>query len=192
MGSNGTDAVDPAELRVLLDEQAVRNVHLRYCRGVDRHDWDLVADCFHEGGVDNHGLYDGGYEGFIEFAKGFVDAAEVSLHIVGNQLVEVEGDVAWHEANCVYYERSIASDDYPAYDRTVLFRYFDRMERREGKWGIVDRVVIVDGERQAPIHDSLLPVPDWHLGTTDRTDPSYNRSVPQVEYLAGRPNPKGA
>jgi ketosteroid isomerase-like protein len=186
MATISAPRVDSPQLQAFLDEQAVRNVHLRYCRAIDRQDWELVASCYHEGAVDNHGMYDGGFEGFIEFAKGFVDAAEVTLHIVGNQLVDLDGDVAWHEATCLYYERAKATDSYPRYDRTVYFRYCDRMERREERWGIVDRAVIVDGEQQAPVHDSLLPIPSWHYGSTDATDPTYNRERPQAEYLAER------
>lgn len=187
MGTDPASQVDPAAVQALVDEQAVRNVHLRYCRGIDRQDWELVASCFHEGGVDNHGMYNGSYEGFIEFAKEFVAAAETCLHIVGNQLVDLDGDTAWHEATCLYYERANPTESTPRYDRTVYFRYFDKMERREGRWGIVDRSVLVDGEQQSPVHDPLLPIPTWHFGSTDRSDPTYNRQRSQAEYLADRP-----
>jgi hypothetical protein len=178
-------SITAPQIQRILDEKAVRDVHLRYCRGVDRQDWDLVRSCFHSGAIDNHGPYNGDApEGFISFAKEFLDAIEGTTHFTGNQLVEVESDVAWHEAYCVSYERIKATEDYPRTDRTVVFRYFDRMERRDGRWGIVDRVVIVDSERQDPVVDASIPVPPWHMGSADRSDPSYNREKPQAEFLA--------
>jgi hypothetical protein len=171
----------------IVDEHAVRDVHLRYCRGVDRQDWDLVRSAFHPGARDNHGPYNGDApEGFIAFAKEFLGAIEGTTHFTGNQLVEVEGDLAWHEAYCVSYERMKATDDFPRTDRIVVFRYFDRMERRNGAWGIVDRVVIIDSERQDPVPDATMPIPPWHWGSADQSDPSYNRTKPQVEFLEGR------
>jgi hypothetical protein len=177
---------DAADVQRVVDEAAVRDVQLRYCRGIDRQDWEMVRSCYHPGAVDNHGPYNGSAEGFIAFAKEFLDVIEKTSHFTGNQLVEVEGDVAWHEAYCVSYERLKATATTPRIDRSVIFRYFDRMERHEGRWAIVDRVVIVDLERQDPVPTEQIGVPPWHLGSADRSDPSYNRDSPQAAYLESR------
>lgn len=42
-----TDIADRA-VRVLLDKQAITEVVLRYCRGVDRLDMALVRSCYHD------------------------------------------------------------------------------------------------------------------------------------------------
>ena len=41
-------------LRLIGDRQAIHNVIVRYCRGVDRSDPDLVLTAFHEDVIDNH------------------------------------------------------------------------------------------------------------------------------------------
>lgn len=164
----------------------MRDVHLRYCRGIDRVDWDLVRSCYHPGARDNHGPYNGDIEGFIEFAKAFLEVCEKTTHFTGNQLVEVEGDIAWHEAYCLAIHRLKRTDTEPAVDWTVNFRYFDRVERRDGRWAIVDRVVIVDTERRDPVLEHEHGSPAWWYGSADRDDPSYNRTQPQQEYLASR------
>jgi SnoaL-like domain len=43
------------ELRLLLDERAIRRCVLHYCHGTDRHDWRMVADCYSPSAVDDHG-----------------------------------------------------------------------------------------------------------------------------------------
>jgi len=59
--------MDP-KLQNLVDEAEIRQVHIRYCRGIDRMDWALVRSCYHPDAIDRHGAYEGGVEGFIEWA----------------------------------------------------------------------------------------------------------------------------
>ena len=76
MGSGSVladDPVAPRALQRLLDEAAIRRVHLDYCRGVDRRDWELVRSCYHRDAVDHHGPYSGGIDGFIAWAIEFVE-----------------------------------------------------------------------------------------------------------------------
>jgi hypothetical protein len=41
-------------LRLVEDKQAIHDVIVRYCRGVDRSDPDLVLAAFHDDAIDNH------------------------------------------------------------------------------------------------------------------------------------------
>ena len=43
-----------ARLRLIEDRQAIHDVIVRYCRGVDRSDPDMVAAAFHDDAIDNH------------------------------------------------------------------------------------------------------------------------------------------
>nr|WP_213245328.1 nuclear transport factor 2 family protein [Gordonia pseudamarae] len=40
------------QLRDLLDRQAICDVVARYCRAIDRRDFDLLRTCYHPGAVD--------------------------------------------------------------------------------------------------------------------------------------------
>ncbi|WP_268959227.1 nuclear transport factor 2 family protein [Paraburkholderia elongata] len=51
------------------DKAEIREVHTRYCRGIDRMDFDLVRSCYHPDAIDRHGAYEGGVEGFIESSR---------------------------------------------------------------------------------------------------------------------------
>jgi hypothetical protein len=166
-----------ADVERLVAEAAVRDVHSRYCRGIDRMDWDLVRSCYHPDAVDNHGPYKGDVEGFIGWVSGLLPAYESTTHFVGQQLVEVDGDVAWHEAYCRAYHRSKATDDAPASDSILNIRYVDRMERRGGQWRIAARVVVVDSARTDPVAGDPDVGSEWVQGSRDRTDPSYDRTA---------------
>jgi hypothetical protein len=174
MARNSSDA----EVQRLLDEAAVRKVHLRYCRGIDRRDWELVEACYHPGAVEYHGPYNGDIRGFIAFAREALEACDSVTHFTGNQLVEIDGDTAWHEAYCRAYQRLKATKNGPALDLMINFRFIDRMEKLEGKWKIRERVVAVDSVRSDPVPGDAQVGPEWHRGRHDRTDPVYDRSVP--------------
>jgi hypothetical protein len=161
-----------------LDEAAVRNVHLRSCRGIDRRDWDLLEACYHPGAVEYHGPYNGDIRGFIAFAKEALDACDAVTHFTGNQLVEIDGDTAWHEAYCRAYQRLKATDDGPSIEVMSNLRLVDRMDKRDGEWKICERVVLVDSVSSGPVVGDAQIGPEWHLGTHDRADAVYDRSVP--------------
>jgi proline racemase len=44
-------------LRALEDQQAIRDVLMRYARGVDRCDLDLLKPAYHEDAYDDHGFF---------------------------------------------------------------------------------------------------------------------------------------
>src|SRR5689334_19895226 len=87
-------------LRVLLDKDEIRDLLLRYCRGIDRGDVELVDQAYHPDAVDDHGEYllagkDVGAF-FVNMRKGGPRFS--STHLLGNALIEVEGDRAYAES----------------------------------------------------------------------------------------------
>jgi ketosteroid isomerase-like protein len=174
------------ELQRLVDEAAIRRLHLEYCRGIDRRDWDLVRSCYHPDAIDYHGPFTGGVEQFIEWGKQFTDAVESTTHFVGNQLIDVDGDVAWHEAYCRAYHRLRATPGTPALDWIVNLRYLDRMERRDGVWKIADRLVVHDSDRRDLVAGDGQLSAGWLKGGFADEDPSYNRELSWADFLAGR------
>jgi hypothetical protein len=161
-------------LQRLLDEAAIKNVHIRYCRGIDRMDWDLVRSCYHPDAIDDHGEYIGGIDGFIAYCKAGTPNFLSTFHFTGNQLVEVDGDIAWAEHYARAYHRVPAGTDGVLKDLVTNVRYVDRFERRNGEWRIAKRVVVVDTDRVDPVRESWVP-PVQFRGKRDKTDPSYSR-----------------
>ena len=163
-----------SNLQILIDQAAIRDLHLRYCRGVDRLDWALVRSCYHDDATDDHGGYSGGVDGFMAWVAPALARFESTQHFTGNQLVEVDGDTAWAEHYALVTHRRAAGPDEPAADLVVAVRYVDRIERRNGEWRIARRVVIVDFDRLDPVGSSWLGG-NAEPGRRDRSDYSYRR-----------------
>lgn len=175
-----------ARLQDLADQLAIREVHCRYCRGVDRGDWDLVLSCFHPGARDDHGTYTGTIEGFVAFAREQASSPfQSTTHMVGNMLVEVDGDTARSEAYTWCFHRLVPAEDGTVLDLLLNVRYLDEWERRHREWRITDRLVVVDSERADPV--TVVPDPrnwvspksawQWNGGSRGHDDPSYRRGV---------------
>lgn len=155
----------------VIAESEIRDVHLRYCRANDRRDDALLRSCFHSDAViELH--KEVGVEEFIAFGDQVLSHYLWTWHNTGNQLVEVDGDVAWAEHYTVSSHRMAADEDGPERDWVSHGRYVDRMEKRDGTWRIARRRMLVDFGRM----DLVVPgVPSGAVGgaTRDRNDPSY-------------------
>ena len=155
-----------------LAEAAIRDVQIRYCRAVDRMDFDLLRSCFHPDAVAEYGFFKGGVEAFVEMAVRELAAYTGTVHFTGNQLVEVDGDVAWAEHYTTATHRCPADETGPLRDYVAIVRYVDRLERRDGDWRIARRVLILDHSRTDPVPE-LGPGPRSQGARRDRSDPSY-------------------
>lgn len=169
------DGLDAAQLRELLDRQEILDCVLRYCRGIDRQDKELVLSAFHEDAVERHGEYLGTPAGFVEWIWPQLEVRESDHHLIGNHYVELDGDVAHAET----YIRG----GFKRGDEVVMCsaRYIARFERRDGVWKIAARTVPVEWTT------TLRAVPDNPLdpkGARDCSDPSYQRPL-IVELPAG-------
>src|SRR5262245_66301298 len=85
-----------ARLQVVADKQEIRDALVRYARGVDRKDRDLILSAFHEDAVDDHGDVVAPPAQLADFVvKG---QQPQMMHFIGNHLAEVEGHRAFSES----------------------------------------------------------------------------------------------
>jgi hypothetical protein len=139
-----------SQLRVMLDKQEIHDALMRYCRGVDRCDADLIRSAFHSDAIDDHGTHRGPASEFVDLiVDGVQKVASMSMHFIGNVLIEVEDDLAYSEAYFVSYLTQ--TRDGTEYTRSRGGRYVDRFERRNGEWKIALRVVVDDWSRLDPV-----------------------------------------
>jgi ketosteroid isomerase-like protein len=166
---------DPAVQR-LLDRAAIEECLLRYTRGLDRHDTELVVSAFHPDALDTHGTFEGGPQDVAAWANEQHGLRWVAhQHYITNTTVDIDGDVAHTDT---YYLIVLRRNDGTGQD-LMGGRYVDRFERRAGDWRIARRVVTNEwiGEIGAGRErmQSLLDVyiaPRW-----DREDISYQRPL---------------
>ena len=163
--------VSDAALRQLLDERDIRAVLLRYCRGIDRMDRELVRSCFHADATDEHGSFSGNVDEFLAWVWPLLTRYTLTMHFVGNLLVEVSGDVAAAETYGIAFHRS--EDECPRLNLRTGFRYLDRFERRGGEWRIASRVAVTEWSRVDDAAGRFLPGAELLQGRRDSADESY-------------------
>lgn len=164
----------PAELASLLDERAIGQVVLRYCRGIDRLDRDLVRSCYHPDATDEHGSFSGGVEAYLDWAFRLLGRYASTMHLVGNLLVEVAGDVALAETYGVAHHRGRPDEAFePRHNLVTGFRFIDRFERRGGPWRIARRVATTEWVRVDDEAGRWSPPGELRHGARDATDPVY-------------------
>jgi hypothetical protein len=128
------------------DRREIREAVLRYCRGIDRLDMDLVRSVYHPGGIDHHTGFSGPIEEFIPWVSGALGNFEGTMHLIGNQFIEGSGNVAVSESYGTAVHWSSPTDD-PRRNFTSGFRYVDHFEKRGGEWRIVERWAVREWTR---------------------------------------------
>jgi hypothetical protein len=162
----------------LEDREEIRQCILRYARGMDRRDRKLLRSAYHDGAVDDHVGFIGEVDDFIDWAFAYHCTQTRYQHYLLNHTSEVDGD----EAHAETYYLFVGTDRDPANHLTMSGgRYVDRMERRDGRWAIVDRVCVVEwnAESTSFITDEVIAMMagSMKVATHDATDPSYDRPL---------------
>lgn len=152
----------------------IREVILRYCRAVDRRDYEAVRACYHPDAVDHHGSYHGGVDGFIERLEAELPKCERTFHVIANLLVDqVTPDSARCESYALAYHRLPASETRGVRDRVVALRYLDRFERRSGAWRIAQRTCVCEWTRTDPVPKGWDFGPEFVRGVPGASDPIF-------------------
>lgn len=162
-------------LRALADRQAITDLIYRYCRAVDRLDVPLGRSIWHEGGHADYGVgaYVGEGRGAIDHICAQHRQTLAHSHQVTNILIALDGDAAGSEA--YHFATLRVGGGGTVRQISVWGRYIDRWERRDGRWGLVDRVTVRDFDEVREV----TPLYDHDRGRRDADDPSY-RVLPET------------
>jgi hypothetical protein len=146
--------VSVAELRALLDKQAITEVLLSYSRAVDRGDEALLRACYHTDATEDHGgSFLGPASDYIEAILPALHGDRLMTHTVTNILIELEGSSsALSECYYLSFARYPAAD--PPFETLTLARAVDRFERRDGTWRIARRQLRWEWNREQPIAET--------------------------------------
>jgi hypothetical protein len=146
--------VSMAEIRTLLDKQAITEVVLSYSRAVDRGDEALLRACYHDDAVEDHGgSFLGPASDYIAAVLPTLHSDRLMTHTVTNILVELEGPTtATSESYYLSFARYPAAD--PPFETLPLARAIDRMEKRDGVWRIARRNLRWEWNREQPIAET--------------------------------------
>lgn len=132
----------------LADRLAIAETLALYCRGIDRCDADQLAAVFTpDARID----YGDGAKPIAETIPGLMaglGAMRLTQHNIANTVMRITGTRAKAETNCVALHLIPTPDG--EVELVVGGRYLDRLEKREGRWQIAERLYVMDWNRTSP------------------------------------------
>lgn len=171
------DDINASKLAEFIDRQEILAVLARYARGVDRADGELLAGCYHEDAIEEHGSTFSGPA--CEYIAGAIERLKLMgplAHYVGSTHIEFEGTTAWVESYVLTFAR-IRSDGGDT-DTLTGGRLCDRFEKRAGAWRIAHRRISFDWNRDMAANEG------WCAGLFNASDPSFYRGRKDREDLS--------
>lgn len=161
-------------LTQLLDRQEITNILYRYCRGVDRMNLTEVATCYWPDATDNHGVYTGTVDGFLDFLQQWEPDGE-GAHLVTNVMIDFQSPQrAFVESYVVSVSTTTIEGEMQ--DMSVGGRYLDWFEKRDDEWRIAERTLVIDWNRLCPTrsawHRAHFPLVE-RRGGKSASDPLY-------------------
>lgn len=168
---------------------AIQDLIHRWCRGIDRLDFEGMRSVFHEDAIDNHNQYIGDIPGLLAWIKGRHEKITYSMHMVGNIVIEFASPTLALSESYLWAVQRYPADAKEALasitggakgmegqgvDLLATARYVDRHEKRNGEWRIAHRSVVTDWKSIKPFDSSApVPKPEWNIGTHSMQDPLY-------------------
>ena len=117
-----------ATVRWLRDREVIKNLYRRYAYGVDSIDFDLVRSVFHPDCVCVGTAEKGGLDDYLDGMEEALHAWDASMHFVGNQYVEINGDEGFVESWVVGYH--MEAEGSPLEHLVLGLRYQDDLDPR--------------------------------------------------------------
>jgi len=136
-------------LSVGADRQLIRELVENWVVWRDAGDWKRFATVWHDDGVMMATWFQGPAQDFIRVSReGFEHGVRI-LHFLGGNSVDVAGDRAISQTKMTITQRAKVHD--VECDVVCTGRFYDFLERRDGRWGIVLRQPIYEHDRIAPV-----------------------------------------
>jgi hypothetical protein len=159
-----------AELRTLLDKQAIHDLVLTIARGTDRYDGRLLSECIaRDAVIDLGGPEPMKGAAFASALKPPSDPRPGRMHLIANVLVDVDGNSAFAESYFVSYQDILREGERATRIRSG--RYLDKFRRDGHGWKLAQRTIVDEWARQDKV---IEPVPQGrHLGKPAPADLLY-------------------
>ena len=163
------DAASRQQIRDLLESWVVWR---------DAGDWERLRALWHPGGRMIATWTEGTGDEFVAMSKASWAKGFNSLHRLGGISIDLQGDRAVSQAKMTISQRSEVEG--VLCDVTCTGRFYDFLERRDGRWGIVLRQPIYEKDRLDPVTPGTAPVLDTAL--LEQFPPGYRH----LAYLQTR------
>lgn len=143
------------------DHRAVRDLIENWAIWRDALMWDRFRTVWHDEGVMMATWFQGTADEFIAANKKGYDRGIIILHFLGGSNIEIKGKRAIVQTKMTISQRLDA--DGVLCDVVCTGRFFDFLEKRKGKWGMVLRQPIYERDRLNPVDLTQTPKLDKKL-----------------------------
>jgi hypothetical protein len=145
----------------------------RYCRGIDRRDYDPVRSSYESTVTDGRGRFRDPLTAFGDLFRTELTGFCSATHFNGNVLIDVAGDSATAESCVIAFLRMPPETGKPACDPTTCLRYADQFAWTTAGWRISARTCVLDWSG-ADLIDHRLELPaSFTLGQPFPADVIY-------------------
>ena len=133
----------------LTDRLAIRDLIENWAVWRDAGDWERFATVWHDDGVMNATWFQGPASDFIRVTReGWAKGVSI-LHFLGGTSIDLAGHRAIAQTKMTISQRGDVQG--VACDVVCTGRFYDFVEKRNGRWGIVNRQPIYEKDRVDPI-----------------------------------------
>lgn len=158
-----------------LAKQDIYELVCTYMRGLDRLDEKLLRSTFHEDAWCDYGFIKCDGHEFAAFCMQALKDHAANHHMIGNVLIDVDGDEAFGEVYFNAYHKVQVEGGFE--DVIIAGRYLDRYERRRGVWKFAYRSEVVDFSHTRPTNDPYFEQAPGGLRGGRRDDAVYDRAA---------------
>ncbi|SDI41100.1 SnoaL-like domain-containing protein [Bradyrhizobium sp. Rc2d] len=139
----------------LLDRFAIRDLVENWAVWRDAGDWERFATVWHDEGWMSATWFQGSARDFMRVSQeGFAKGVRI-LHFLGGTSIDLSGERAIAQTKMTISQRALVHD--VLCDVVCTGRFYDFLEKRQGRWGIVRRQPIYEKDRIDPV-DPAAPL----------------------------------
>jgi hypothetical protein len=131
------------------DRQAIRDLIENWAVWRDAGDWDRFRALWHDDGRMMATWFQGSADEFIAVSQAGFDRGVRILHFLGGSSIDVAGDRAIAQTKMTISQR--AAVDGVLCDVVCTGRFYDFLEKRADRWGLVLRQPIYEKDRIDPV-----------------------------------------
>jgi ketosteroid isomerase-like protein len=131
------------------DERLIRELVQNWALWRDAGDWERFATVWHDDAVMMATWFQGPASEFIRVSREGFERGVSILHFLGGISVDVDGERAVAQTKMTISQR--AEVEGVVCDVVCTGRFYDFLERRDGRWGIVLRQPIYEKDRLDPV-----------------------------------------
>ncbi len=138
----------------IADQLAIRAIVENWVLWRDARRWDRFRTLWHPGGEMWATWFQGTYEEFIAVSQQGYDHGVRIQHVLAGMTMDIAAERAIAETKVAIAQR--ANVDGIECDVTCWGRFYDFMEKRQGRWGLVLRRLIYEKDRIDPTDPSAM------------------------------------